>query len=359
MQASDVLKTAVVRRLRADFNHTRIPGLLEAPNIIQDRPLNSTGEPYVYIQITDVVETDVTKINSSYEYTMLIEVLTRAQQDQDSKRVRDGIVNEICNVLEVQSSGYIDLTNSGFNNYIQTLGNVFPFTFEERGATYFKTNIEVIFTMDFIGLPTDRQPVQNPTYTFTGFEFTPSSGLIELYDTGTVTGAAAYPSANNGWDFVSVAYNPQSPISIGATGDITLAATINYRFSTEPTLTTTLSPPPATFRRIRSVRTGTTSATAFTDNNLATTGLRNFANFNVDYGRTRPVQDGLEISGTAGERIYIIYSAVSPQLNLITNIHQLGGNDLNLFTRTVVGGYQIYLQNRPLSYDSTFTFNIT
>ena len=229
---------------------------------------------------------------------------------------------------------YINLSESvGLTITIQNVpGTISPFTFEDAsGATYYQNvNIEVsLYHADFIGLPTEQTTGSKIQFIhLLGLNFAPQSGLIELYDTGTVTGATSYPSANNGWDFVSVAYNPQSPISIGATGDTTLAATINYRFSTEPTLTTTLSPPPATFRRIRSVRTGTTSATSFTDDDATTTGLRNFNNFNVDYGRTRPVQDGLEISGTAGERIYIIYSAVSPQLNSITNIHQLGGNDL-------------------------------
>ena len=313
-------------------------------------------ETYPYINVRSGIISDASlyKSDTTKRYNIEIQIIGNT-----SPRQVNQIANEIIRLIDVAPADLPTLVNDGVDLtriVLQQGGAV-----EEQlpSRTAFIKTIILDVDADFIGLPTSRQPAQSPIYTFTGFEFAPESGLIELYDSGTVTGATTYPTPNNGWDFVSTTYNPQSPISIGETGDTTLAATINYRFATEPTLTTTLSPPPATFRRIRSVRTGTTSATAFTDNNLATTGLRNFANFNVDYGRTRPVQDGLEISGTAGERIYIIYSAVSPQLNAIINIHQLGGNNLSLFTRTVVGGYQIYLQNRPLSYDSTFTFNIT
>ena len=369
MQGSDILKTAVVRKLRADFNHNRIPGLTEIPVIIQDRPLNNTPEPYIYIQLIDVTETDLRKTNSSYIYTLLLEVLTRSQQNEDSKRTRDNIVNECCNILEVQPSDYLDLTNDGFNNHYQTIGTITPNTFEERGATYFKTNIEVSFTMDFVGLPQTRIPVQQAIYTFSGFEFLTSGRNIELYDSGRITGASTYPSANNGWDFTSIDY-ALPPTSDGTLlgnnynvgiddNELVILANIEYEFGTDNTITTAV-PDTDRFNRITSVRQGVTSGiVAYTDNDASTTGLRLPNNWNVLHGTTSPIGQ-FTFTGSVGEHFYFMYDATLPVLRRFQNVAQPTGNDINQFTVTTVGAFRIYTLTNPLPYNNvSVQYNIT
>ena len=246
------IKTALVRALRTGFTHTRVPGLTANPLIIQDRPLNSIDEPYIYIYTEEVTETNKTKDRSSNNYFIIAQVVVRVLQNEDGSRTRDAIVDEITNLIDTNTDGYIGLVNDGFNVYEQNIENVILLDkYEERGGTYFQANVTIQIEADFIDLPQDRDPVQQAVFTFNGFTFPPTNNRIECFDSGRITGDTSYPSNNNGWDFRSVTYS----LIGGGQGTLTgnnldvdtnddplgLITETNYEFGTDNTISTSIT----------------------------------------------------------------------------------------------------------------------
>ena len=76
---SEVIEEALYIRLNNDFTHTRVPGLTEIPLILIERPVPGDIEPYIYINVEDSEEIDVTKDRSSRIYYVTIQVVTRDQ----------------------------------------------------------------------------------------------------------------------------------------------------------------------------------------------------------------------------------------------------------------------------------------
>ena len=259
---ADVLKTAIVRLLRQDFLETRVPGITDLPLFIQDRPQPFTPEPYVYIYLVDSEEVDKTQTSSSRDYRIRAQVVTKSAHNRSAETERDAIVDEITRVIDTPGAPYINLRNEGYNVYIQNVGNVEKFVDDStRGSTYFIANMELQFVADFVGTPESEFPVQDPIFTYAGFTFPPINEQIELGDVGTITGATTYPSNNNGWDFVSVTYSLASDsqgsilgnvVTVDGTDDpIVIITTLNYEFSTDTSITTTVVHT-TNFERIRS-----------------------------------------------------------------------------------------------------------
>ena len=187
---------------------------------------------------------------------------------------------------------------------------------------------------------------------------------IEFGDAGTITGATTYPSGNAGWNFNTVSYaltqGSQGVLADNvltvAVGDspIGIAATLNYQFSTDSTVTTSITDTDL-FPRIRSLRFGSSSNTSFTQPELAV-----LSDFNIDYGRTDLADVDIALEQTAGEHLYIIQDAGDPHITFIANTSRKdssGANFIDQFTITTVNGYRIYI--RDAASTITGTNNIT
>lgn len=361
------------------FVHSRVPGLTANPVILIERPLNTLDEPYIYLYTEDVPDVDLTKSGNAYDYFVIAQVVTRVPQNEDSSQTRDAIVEEVTSLVDTTSDNYINLVNNGYNVYIQKVSRVDDLEkYEERGATYFQSNITIQVRADFIGLPTDNRPVQAPSFTFAGFTYMPTNNIIEWYDAGTITPATTYPSGNMGWDFVSTT---NAVISGGAgslmdgvytiTGEndpLGLVTTINYQFSTDPTLS--LSPPvrdTTNFPRGVNLRFGAITADSgsqptFLDDTSANYGLRNLSAWtagvrqNVMLGRLDPKGIALTINVMAGEYLYVIFDA-NQTASVITQRTSLGDfNVTDTFEALeTVGRYRYYISTTPIHYTTTIT----
>ena len=365
---ANVLKTALVRKLRSEFDHSRVPGLTEIPLIIQERPLDNTPEPYVYVKTNRTPEVDKTKSASSIDYIMDIDVCTRSQQNQDSRALRDAIVDEVTSILDTDISSYVNILEEGFNIYIQTINSTTPLEFEEKGASYFKSVITLQVRMEFVGLPVDVGPTQAPTFSYSLFAFDPTTtGLIERYDGGVITPATTYPSNNNGYDFVDASYS----ISAGAVGTfvngdydvpiggepISLDSSLRYEFSTDTSITDTLTAT-TNFPLIDSIRYGaitpqtTGVLPVLLDDTSGTYGLRLLSNWNIAYGTVRPHNETITVTGNADQYIYIILDS---NVTLTQVRNTIGQNVLAQFNVQTIGAYKIYLNTNPIVFDGFST----
>ena len=365
--ATGYLKTAIVRRLRSEFNTTRVPGITEIPTIIQDRIIDSLPYPIIYVDISSVEEVNVTKMDSAYEYVATLSVINRTTQKEDGKAVRDAIVDEVTNIMDCPVEDYLDLTNDGFNVYVQTVTSPDPQEpVNAYGATYWNTEIDILFRVDFIGLPSTNQPLQQAQYTFAGFEFQPTGRDIEQYDSGTITGATTYPSNNNGYDFTGVNY----VLTTGSEGTLTdniltvapdddplgLIATIAYEFNTDTTITTTVSDTD-NFPRIKSLRYGSRDTNSVSSADLQDFSLWTGTNQVVDFGNVNPTGTTITLSGNQGQYLYIVHDAN----NGITGLRDsLGTDNINNFDLTEIDGYRVLILDRTLAFNNfSITLDIT
>ena len=365
------LKTAIVRKLNADFNHTKIPGLTAIPTVIQDRPLAGLPQPYIYVEIApgQVREVDVTKSGSSFEYLVNVQVVTKSQTNQDSKAQRDLIISEVQNVLDTDNGGgYLDLSTEGYNVYVQNAIRVQPGETLGVGADYFFSTLVLAVRMQFVGTPESTEPVQAPSFTYSLFRFDPSAtGHIERYDAGVITPATTYPSSNNGWDFLDASYS----ISLGAGGTfangdydvpvgadpVRLDSSLRYEFSSDTTILTTLSAT-TDFLVIDSIRYGgitpQTPGTlpTLSDDTAATYGLRNLSNWNIEYGTVRPHGETITVTGDENQYVYII---IDHEVTLTQIRNTLGQNVIAQFDVQTLGDYKIYLNTNPIVFDGFST----
>lgn len=358
---SNEIKTAIARKILREFDVTNVFDISEIPIVTIDRPTPLTPEPFIYVGQPDTDESDVTKSNSARDYNIPIRVATSTLHNTSTEQTRNDIMDELVRILDVQSDNYIDLTNSGYNVRVQNADIGSSGVREARGKTYFISNLTVEIRADFIGLPSDRSPVQRSSYTFTNFTLAPNDNarLIEVGDGGTITGALTYPSGNDGWDFVSVAYIvptgsqgslTDNVLTIDSDDDpINLQATLNYQFSTSTSITTSITNID-NFRRIRSVRYGAINQSSISQADLDNFALFQGTNKTFDFGNVSPIGDTLRFEGVAGDRFYIVYDS-SLSVRSITD--QLGNNNIGAFTETTVGQYKVLLQNNPLVYDTS------
>ena len=349
---SEVIEEALYIRLNNDFTHTRVPGLTEIPLILIERPVPGDIEPYIYINVEDSEEIDVTKDRSSRIYYVTIQVVTRSQHNQSAERQRDLITDEVVRIIDVGTDNYIELVNEGYSVYEQNVKAINIAHTEERGATYWFGNITCEITAEFIDLPQDRDPVQAAQFTFSGFEFLPMENQIECFDSGRITGDTSYPSNNNGWDFRSATYSlinggqgtlTGNNLDVGTTDDpLGLITEINYEFGTDNTISTSITDTD-TFQRIKSLRFGSRSS-----NSVSSADLQDLTAWNIDYGNTNPVGTTLTLQGTAGEYLYFVYDE---DVTITGLIGTLGANELPNFDLTTLDGFNILILNRALVLD--------
>ena len=202
------------------------------------------------------------------------------------------------------------------------------------------------------------------------FTFEPAGFTIERFDSGTIIPDTTYPSGNNGWDFVDANFSISSGgagtfssgrYTIPAGGEpVSLDSTLRYNLNADPTETTSLSAT-TQWNVIDSIRYGSivpeTAGTIPTlvDDDSATYGLRNLANWNVEFGTVTPHQEMITLTGDPGEYLYIIVD----QGVTLTQIVNNGVNTISLWDVQTVGNYRIYINQQPIVFaDFSIDYNL-
>lgn len=181
-----------------------------------------------------------------------------------------------------------------------------------------------------------------------------TSNQIEQGATGSITFTSASGTANS-WVHNFTSTNVTSPIFVtgSATGSSSITATATSYYSSSgvlgadnsPALTTT-STNSFTYTKIRSLRYGASTATAFTS-----TELENLATWDttlggtvgtVSKGTTTASGQTLTITWTGDKYQYIVFNS---SLASLTNIKTSGFEQLSAFTLTTVGQYKVYRSN--------------
>lgn len=373
--ASTLIKTALVRKLRADLQATRIPGVDVIPMVIQTRPVPQTPEPYIYVNMIDTFEEQVTKTSSSTDYIVMLEIVERADHNAQAQITLDAIIDEVSRVLDTSVDGYIDLEADGFCVYIQNITGISRINDEALGATYFKATVEMMIRANFAGTPVQNQPIQDNVFAFNGFNFTPTGNRVELFDSGSITPATTYSSNNRGWDFVDTTFT----ITAGSQGMIAndiyvitstddplgLDVVKNYEFNTDDAILTTINET-TPFNRITSFRFGTVVSTddnrpVFIDDTSATYGLRNFTDFTssnrqIEYGITNPVGQTITFTRTMGDYMYFVTGDDVADVSTVRDMLQ--NNIRDEFELTNIGDYKVYVHDRAANFDDTITVTI-
>lgn len=351
MLATEVIIDWFIATLKDDFVPGRITGLTTDP-VITRFVANEIPEPYVWVFSPNFDPLGLAKDDNTNTYEIRCQVVSRSNTAGEL----DQIMSEIARVIPTSPTQFPDFSNSGFE--VSRISRILsPQTFEELPGARFQIGT-VIFEVDasFVGLPQDRQPVQLPSYTFTGFADEIVNNQIEMYDSGTITGATTYPSNNNGWDFTSASYAKVSGtdgtlndnvLTVGSSDDnLGLINTINYEFNTDTSDTTSINTT-TTFPRIRSLRFG-----AFDRNNITASDVQNRSLWNYRYGTVDPNGERIEISAVNGQYLYIMFDHTYSIINILDDF---GTNNIANFTTSVIDGWRIYILNRDVEFP---TFNI-
>lgn len=289
----------------------------------------------------------------------------------------DAIVDEIVRHLDVEPSSYIDLTSMGYNVYTQTIQDIVSYPSEERGATYWISNIVLLVNAEFLGIAAGQLPVQLPMFTFANFAVNPVGMNIANHDAGTITTQlTGYSSPNNGFNFVDATVS----LAAGADGTLVgnvltidsddttfgLITNLNYASAQDATVTETLSRVNI-WNRVNPIRFGSLNeAPIFTDDNTNVTGIRNLASFtdtnrDINLGVVNPNGQTIRINAAANDFLYIMYDENQPDL---TNIEQsaqgLRVNIQGLFDSPyTVGGYKVYRTTNALPIGGAFDIILT
>ena len=189
-------------------------------------------------------------------------------------------------------------------------------------------------------------PTLTPTTTI---QLGTTSNQIEQGATGSISFASSSANPSNNWNLTSVTTNVVSPYYVtgSATGStsISLTATANYASPTGENIpdTTTTSTSTTTYTKIRSLRHGASTATAFTAGELENisawdTTLGGTIGTIVK-GTTAASGQTLTISWTGDKYLYIVFDSARANL---TGISTSGFAVLGQFTLTTVGQYKVY-----------------
>ena len=189
-------------------------------------------------------------------------------------------------------------------------------------------------------------PTLTPTTTI---QLGTTSNQIEQGATGSISFTSSSANPSNNWNLTSVTTNVVSPYYVtgSATGStsISLTATANYASPTGENIpdTTTTSTSTTTYTKIRSLRHGASTATAFTAGELENisawdTTLGGTIGTIVK-GTTAASGQTLTISWTGDKYLYIVFDSARANL---TGISTSGFAVLGQFTLTTVGQYKVY-----------------
>ena len=347
------LKTAIVRRLRAQFRTAAIPYIPSTWNtIIQSKPVDNTPYPYICVEIdnNDIQEVAVTAQGSSYDYYVGIKAVTRSEINADTRETRDAMVAEVQRILDVDYDEYINLESKGFNVYIQTVESVDISELNEMGTDFYIGNVILKVRMEQIGSMTS--PIATMTQTFAGFNTEPINGKFEMYDSGTITMPTTF-EPSNGWIFNSVTYSLASDsdgtisgnVATVAAGDdlIAIAAVITYESALDSAVTTTV------FNRteieaVKSPRIG-----KFTTETLSLAQISDLSLWTSSFPSYNPNRVEQVIEGNAGDYIYII---VDDAFTLTGIKNDLGLEDIEEYTMSTQDGYRVYKLDTVLAFDN-------
>ena len=364
---ADEVRAALVDQLRTNFDYTNVNGLVNTPAITQN-PSYRQHTPCVYVYPTGQNETDNVKDSVGVEYGINVEVRVRYDSYRGGKRQAERIVDEVIRTWRgLTQEDYPTL--NGYQIYHVRFEDVISNADVVSGAKWVQIIIPFYVSARTIPVAVQIQPVQMPTFTYSGWTFAPVNNKIERYDSGNIIPAQTYPSGNNGWDFTTASYQ----ISSGAEGSydgttyvldaddqpISIDSTINYDFSNDDTVVTSLSGT-TSWDRIDSLRFGSINAESgsqptFTDDEASTYGLRRISNWNVDYGNVTPHESVISITANEGQYLYII---VDHEVTLSGIRDTLGTNNVANYDISTVGDYKVYISKLPVYYDNS-TFNYT
>ena len=347
------LKTAIVRKLRAQFRTAAIPYVPNTWNtIIQSMPTVNTPYPYVHVEIdaNDIQEVAVTAQGSSYDYFVGIKAVSRSEINADTRETRDALVAEIQRILDVDFDKYINLESKGFNLYVQTVESVNIEQLNELGTDIFVGDVILKVRMEQIGSMTSPTAVINETYQ--NFRSEPQNGYYELYDSGTVTMPTSYASSN-GWIFDSVSYSMTSDsdgsvsgniVTVGNTDNlIGISTTITFVSALDTSVTTTI------FNRkeLRAIKSPRIAV--FTDAVVSNAQIEDLSLWTSRFPNVIPNRTEVEITANALDFIYIIVDEDHP----LTGIkNDLGLDDIEEYPTIVQHGFNVYKLDTAIAFDN-------
>jgi hypothetical protein len=347
------LKTAIVRKLRAQFRTAAVPYIPPTWNtIIQAKPIASTPYPYISLEIdsNDIKEVDVTATGSSYDYFVGIKTVVRSESNYDTRETRDAMVAEIQRILDVDYDEYINILSNGYNVYIQTVESVLISEENQMGTDFYVGDVMLKVRMESVGSQT--APAAEVALTYSDFHVTPQNSKFEINDTGNITLPVTYPPSN-GWVFQSVEYSLASDsdgtivdnVVNVASGDdfIAIVSVITFESAIDGTTTTTV------FSRsevtgIKSPRIGVLTNDVITSEQISNLPLWAQLSFPI----VDPDRVNLEIDVNANEYIYILVD----ELYTLTGIkNDLGLDDIEEFVVSTHDGYRVYRVDTAIATD--------
>ena len=348
------LKTAIVRRLRAQFRTAAIPYIPSTWNtIIQSKPVDNTPYPYICVEIDaeDIQEAAVTAQGSSYDYFVGIKAVTRSEINADTRETRDAMVSEVQRILDVDYDEYINLESKGFNVYIQTVESVEISELNEMGTDFYIGNVILKVRMEQIGSMTS--PIANFDFTYAGFNTEPINYQYELHDAGTIIAPTTY-EPSNGWIFQSVTYSLGSDsdgtiagnIATVASGDdlIAIVSVITYESALDSAVTTTVFDR-TEFRAIKSPRIG-----KFTTETVSASDIADLSLWTSSFPSVVPNRVEQVIDANSGDFIYII---IDDEYTLTGIKNDLGLDDIEEYTMTSQDGFKVYKLDTAIVYDNS------
>lgn len=348
------LKTAIVRRLRAQFNTASVPYIPSTWNtIIQSKPVDNTPYPYICVEIddNDIQEVAVTAQGSSYDYFVGIKAVTRSEINADTRETRDAMVAEVQRILDVDYDEYLNLTSKGFNIYIQTVESVDISELNEMGTDFYIGNVILKVRMEQIGSQTS--PVADVDLTFSNFTVEPINNKYELHDSGTITMPTTY-EPSNGWIFNSVTYSLASDsdgtiagnVATVASGDdlIAIVSVITFESALDSAVTTTV------FNRtdveaVKSPRIG-----KFTTETVSLAQIADLSLWDSSFPSVNPNRVEQVVDANSGDFIYIL---IDDTYTLTGIKNDLGLDDIEEYTMTSQDGYKVYKLDTAIVYDNS------
>jgi len=347
------LKTAIVRRLRAQFKTAAVPYIQTTWNtIIQSKPVSNTPYPYICVELqsNDIEEVAVTSTGSSYDYYVNIKSLTRSELNADTRLTRDAMVAEVQRILDVDYDEYLNLESDGFNVYIQTVESIDMSEFNEMGTDFYVGDVRLKVRMESTGSQT--KPNADINFVYAGFNNNPISTKYELGDSGTITLPTTYP-LSNGWLFNSVTYSLGSD-SDGTISDnvvtvnpgddlVSIVSVVTFESPLDSTIQTTVFDR-TEFTSVRSPRIG-----VFTDATLTDAQIDDLSLWTSSFPAIEPNRVPLEITGNAADYIYII---IDSQYTLTGIKNDLGLEDIDEYIVSTQNDFKVYRLDTPLNFDN-------
>lgn len=184
---------------------------------------------------------------------------------------------------------------------------------------------------DSVTLALDKEdPAYSPSYTYSGFAYEPAGDDIEAYDAGTISVAPLVDETdNNGWkttsagvtyssNFTADSENNDGTIAVSSNGDdvdFTAQADWEDNADVSDNTLTNFSLANQTWDRVRSLRTGGKTITAYVNGDLDT--LSDFSDdivFRTFLNSSSSTR--VELHRAGGEYLYFAYDAGLPDVDL-------------------------------------------